>query len=63
MFRDSTGAPYPGQPIGPGGADYKHQAVEFFDAAANADGYWLLATDPKAGFGGGGGVSTWLRCI
>jgi pimeloyl-ACP methyl ester carboxylesterase len=49
VFATAQGAPYPGQPIeGPGGADYKHQAVEFFDAAANADGYWLFEpTDPK----------------
>jgi pimeloyl-ACP methyl ester carboxylesterase len=49
VFATAQGAPYPGQPLtGPGGADYKHQSVEFFDAAAAADGYWLFEpTDPK----------------
>lgn len=35
--------PYPGQPAeGPGGANYDHAAVEFFDGAVMADGYWLF---------------------
>jgi pimeloyl-ACP methyl ester carboxylesterase len=49
VFATAQGAPYPGQPLdGPGGADYQHQSVAFFDAAANADGYWLFEpSDPK----------------
>lgn len=43
VFATAQGTPYPGQPFeGPGGADYTHQSVSFFDAAANADGYWLF---------------------
>ncbi len=42
-------APYAGQPAsGPGGADYAHRAVDFYDAADKADGYWLfLPNDPQ----------------
>ncbi|MFN0035051.1 MAG: chlorophyllase/cutinase-like alpha/beta fold protein [Saprospiraceae bacterium] len=43
IFATAQGAPYPGQPLdGPGGADYAHQSVAFFDAATKADGYWLF---------------------
>lgn len=49
IFAAAQGTPYPGQPFeGPGGAEYAHESVAFFDAAANADGYWLFEpTDPK----------------
>jgi pimeloyl-ACP methyl ester carboxylesterase len=49
VFATAQGAPYPGQPLdGPGGADYQHQSVAFFDAASSADGYWLFEpSDPK----------------
>lgn len=48
-FPTAHGAPYPGQPMsGPGGADYTHAALSFFDGAAKADGYWLFEpADPK----------------
>ncbi len=41
--------PYPGQPeTGPGGAEYSHRSVAFFDHAQRADGYWLFEpADPK----------------
>lgn len=43
VFATAQGAPYPGQPFeGPGGADYCHDSVTFYDAAARADGYWLF---------------------
>lgn len=43
VFAAAQGTPYPGQPFeGPGGADYAHHSVAFYDAAANADGYWLF---------------------
>lgn len=42
-FSTTNGAPYPGQPLeGPGGAEYKHHTVKFYDAADKADGYWLF---------------------
>lgn len=49
VFATAQGAPYPGQPLtGPGGADYQHQSVAFYDAASSADGYWLFEpADPK----------------
>ncbi|MCB0525159.1 MAG: alpha/beta fold hydrolase [Saprospiraceae bacterium] len=49
MFATAQGAPFPGQPdSGPGGADYTHQSVLFFDVATTADGYWLFEpADPK----------------
>lgn len=38
-----NGLPYPGQPeFGPGGADYVHDSVAFYDHAESADGYWLF---------------------
>jgi len=38
-----NGMPYPGQPVfGPGGADYTHDSVTFYDNAQSADGYWLF---------------------
>jgi predicted esterase len=49
IFATTQNTPYPGQPLtGPGGAEYTHQSVAFFDAAAKADGYWLFEpADPK----------------
>ncbi len=49
VFAAAQGAPYPGQAMdGPGGADYKHQSVSFYDAADSADGYWLFEpANPK----------------
>jgi pimeloyl-ACP methyl ester carboxylesterase len=49
LFAAAQGTPYPGQPLtGPGGAEYIHASVAFFDAAAEADGYWLFEpSDPK----------------
>jgi pimeloyl-ACP methyl ester carboxylesterase len=40
--------PYPGQPAsGPGGAEYAHHSVFFYDFAERADGYWLFVpADP-----------------
>ncbi|MFN4253476.1 MAG: chlorophyllase/cutinase-like alpha/beta fold protein [Saprospiraceae bacterium] len=48
-FAAAQSAPYPGQPAsGPGGAEYSHQSVAFFDHAQRADGYWLFEpSDPK----------------
>lgn len=43
VFAVAQNTPYPGQPLsGPGGADYCHESVAFFDAADRADGYWLF---------------------
>ncbi|MBL7827168.1 MAG: hypothetical protein JNJ57_11085 [Saprospiraceae bacterium] len=43
VFVAAQDTPYPGQPIdGPGGAEYTHQSVAFYDAASKADGYWLF---------------------
>ncbi len=49
LFVAAQGTPYPGQPLtGPGGAEYFHESVAFFDAATTADGYWLFEpADPK----------------
>lgn len=49
IFAAAQGTPYPGQPpSGPGGAEYAHRAVSFFDHASRADGYWLFEpADPK----------------
>lgn len=49
FFAAAQDTPYPGQPLtGPGGAEYVHTSVAFFDAAAEADGYWLFEpADPK----------------
>ncbi|MCC6279502.1 MAG: hypothetical protein IT262_02810 [Saprospiraceae bacterium] len=49
IFAAAQPAPYPGQPAtGPGGAEYTHQSVAFYDNATTADGYWLFEpTDPK----------------
>lgn len=49
VFAAAQGSPYPGQPeSGPGGADYCHESVSFFDAADRADGYWLFEpANPK----------------
>ncbi|MCB9304982.1 MAG: alpha/beta hydrolase fold domain-containing protein [Lewinellaceae bacterium] len=49
LFATAQGTPYPGQPMtGPGGAEYVHQSVAFFDAATSAEGYWLFEpADPK----------------
>lgn len=49
LFAAAQGTPYPGQPLtGPGGADYFHESVAFFDAATTADGYWLFEpADPR----------------
>lgn len=48
VFAAAQGTPYAGQPLtGPGGAEYAHESVAFYDSAATADGYWLfLPTDP-----------------
>ena len=43
VFAAAQGTPYPGQPLqGPGGADYVHESVAFYDCAEEADGYWLF---------------------
>ena len=43
IFAAAQGTPYPGQSFeGPGGADYAHHSVAFYDAATQADGYWLF---------------------
>ena len=49
IFAAAQDTPYPGQPLtGPGGAEYIHASVAFFDAADKADGYWLFEpADPK----------------
>lgn len=49
LFATAQNTPYTGQPLtGPGGAEYSHHSVSFFDAAARADGYWLFEpADPK----------------
>ncbi|MEO6039996.1 MAG: hypothetical protein ABIQ93_16405 [Saprospiraceae bacterium] len=49
LFAAAQGTPYPGQPLtGPGGAEYQHESVAFYDSAATADGYWLFEpADPK----------------
>lgn len=49
LFSAAQGTPYPGQPAtGPGGAEYLHRSVAFFDAATRADGYWLFEpADPR----------------
>lgn len=49
IYAAAQDAPYPGQPeTGPGGAEYVHRAVAFFDHAKRADGYWLFEpADPK----------------
>jgi pimeloyl-ACP methyl ester carboxylesterase len=49
LFATAQETPYPGQPFdGPGGAEYLHKSVSFFDAATRADGYWLFEpADPK----------------
>ncbi len=49
VFATAQHTPYLGQPeTGPGGAEYTHQSVSFFDAADKADGYWLFEpADPK----------------
>lgn len=49
IFVAAQPMPYPGQPAtGPGGAEYTHQSVAFYDNATTADGYWLFEpADPK----------------
>ena len=49
IYASAQGTPYPGQPpTGPGGAEYTHQSVAFFDGAKYADGYWLFEpADPR----------------
>ncbi len=49
LFAAAQGTPYPGQPLtGPGGAEYSHESVAFYDSAATADGYWMFEpADPK----------------
>ncbi|HMX40436.1 MAG TPA: hypothetical protein PKD78_08915 [Saprospiraceae bacterium] len=49
VFAAAQGSPYPGQPLtGPGGAEYHHQSVAFYDSAATAEGYWMfLPADPQ----------------
>jgi pimeloyl-ACP methyl ester carboxylesterase len=49
VFAAAQDTPFPGQPAtGPGGAEYLHKSVAFFDAATTADGYWLFEpADPK----------------
>jgi Chlorophyllase len=48
IFAAAQPIPHTGQPaLGPGGADYAHLSVAFFDAASDADGYWLfIPQDP-----------------
>lgn len=48
-YATAQGTPYRGQPLsGPGGADYAHRSVLYYDAAATADGYWLFEpANPK----------------
>lgn len=45
----ASAQPHHGQPeSGPGGADYQHQSVAFYDHATRADGFWLFEpADPK----------------
>jgi pimeloyl-ACP methyl ester carboxylesterase len=49
LFATAQGTPYAGQPLtGPGGAEYVHESLSFYDAAKKADGYWLFVpNDPK----------------
>ncbi len=49
LYAAAQGTPYTGQPVaGPGGAEYLHRSVAFYDVAAQADGYWLFEpADPK----------------
>lgn len=49
LYALAQGTPYPGQSAtGPGGADYRHYAVAFYDAGKRADGFWLFEpADPK----------------
>lgn len=49
LFSAAQNAPYTGQPAaGPGGAEYLHKSVAFYDGAARADGFWLFEpADPK----------------
>lgn len=49
LFAAAQNTPFPGQPAtGPGGAEYRHRSVAFFDAATTAEGYWLFEpADPK----------------
>ncbi|MBK9336634.1 MAG: alpha/beta hydrolase fold domain-containing protein [Lewinellaceae bacterium] len=49
LFAAAQGTPYPGQPAGgPGGAEYSHRSLAFYDAATRADGYWLFEpADPR----------------
>lgn len=49
LYSTAQVAPYPGQPAsGPGGADYQHHSVAFYDAAERPDGFWLFEpADPK----------------
>ena len=49
LFAAAQNTSYTGQPAtGPGGAEYQHRSVAFYDAAAKADGYWLFEpADPK----------------
>ncbi len=43
IFAAAQTEPYPGQPAtGPGGAEYVHSSVAFYDHATTADGYWLF---------------------
>ncbi len=49
LFAAAQNTPYNGQPVsGPGGAEYSHRSVAFYDGAAKADGFWLFEpADPK----------------
>lgn len=49
LFTTAQNTPHNGQAAtGPGGAEYQHRSVAFYDAAAKADGYWLFEpADPK----------------
>lgn len=49
LFAAAQGTPYPGQPAsGPGGAEYSHRSVAFYDHATRADGFWLFEpADPR----------------
>lgn len=49
LFTAAQSMPYTGQPAGgPGGAEYAHRSVAFYDAATRADGFWLFEpADPR----------------
>jgi acetyl esterase/lipase len=48
-FACTQDTPYPGQPLsGPGGADYLHHSVSYYDYGKTSEGFWLFEpADPK----------------